>query len=264
MNKHYSNLEKFIKVDRLGKADLHIHSNYSDGEPTIVEILNYIQDKTDLDLIAITDHDTIEGALEAKAVAENNHYRFKVIVGEEISSSEGHILGLFLRKTVPAGLPAHQVLHEIHTQGGIAIASHPFEHSRLNNPKVIIMDGVGATTLIKERHHFDGIEIVNATPTLDNENIRAAALNKTLLGLAETGSSDAHIKEAIGHGFTLFEGHSPEDFKKAISLGQTQAMHADWNFTTLMKYLFFFIPKGIRLVINTLVHGQLPKREDIF
>jgi predicted metal-dependent phosphoesterase TrpH len=263
MNKKHG-LAKIEEIINLSGADLHIHSNFSDGRPTIQEILDYVENETDLNCIAITDHDTIEGALLAAELVKKGNYRFDFIIGEEVSSKEGHILGLFLKKTIPAGLGAHQVIAEIHNQGGIAIAAHPFQHSRLNNPKIIIMDGVGAATLINERHYFDGIEIVNATPTLEKENVRAAALNKTLLGLTETGSSDAHIKEAIGRGYTLFEGSGAADFKKAFLHRQTQAMHARWTVMALVKYLFFFIPKGFRLLINTLIHGRLPKRTDLF
>lgn len=254
-------IEEFI---HLAKADLHIHSNHSDAAPTILEILDYVEAKTDLDCIAITDHDTMAGAFEAQELMKNKNYRFELILGEEISSKEGHILGLFLTKEIPAGLPAKEVLKRIHEQNGLAVASHPFVHSRLNNSKLIIMDGVGPATLINNRHDFDGVEIVNATPTLNSENLRASALNKSILGLADTGSSDAHILEAIGRGYTLFEGETAKDLKRAILRRQTQAMHSGWTVLALIKYLFFFIPKGFRLGINTLVHGRLAKRDDIF
>jgi predicted metal-dependent phosphoesterase TrpH len=254
-------IEDWIK---LSKADLHIHTKFSDGKEEISDLLEYIEAKTNVDCIAITDHDTIEGALEAEKFAENKNYRFDVIVGEEVSSLEGHILGLFLKKTIPSGLPAHKVLVEIHAQGGIAIASHPLESTRFKNPNMITMDGVGAATLLKERHHFDGIEVVNATPTMEDENIRASALNKTLLGLAETGSSDAHIKEAVGRGYTLYEGKTAKDLRRAILRRQTQGVHADWTLFVLIKYLFFFIPHGLRIALNTLVHGRVPERKDFF
>ena len=94
-------MENKINIDiigklKLGKADLHIHTNYSDGKPSVEEILEYVQNKTDLDVIAITDHDTIEGAVLAKKIASEKKYRFEVIIGEEVSAQEGHIVGLFL------------------------------------------------------------------------------------------------------------------------------------------------------------------------
>lgn len=247
-------IKKIEEIKHLGKADLHIHTNFSDGRASVQEILDYVQNFTDLDVIAITDHDTIEGAQLAQKLMLEKYFRFELIVGEEITSQEGHILGLFLKETIPPDLPAHEILKQIKAQGGIAIAAHPFEHSRFKNPNVITMDGVGAATLLKERHHFNGIEIVNATPTLNDEDLKASALNKTLLGLAETGSSDAHIKEAIGRGYTLFEGKTTRDLKKAILSRQTQAMHADWTIMALIKYTFFFVPYGFRILIYSILH----------
>ena len=91
------NIEKHTRT-HLGKADLHIHSNCSDGKPSIEEILEYVEHKTDLDVIAITDHDTIDGALLAQELMKRKKYRFEVIIGEEISTKRGHIIGLFLKK----------------------------------------------------------------------------------------------------------------------------------------------------------------------
>lgn len=238
----------------LSKADLHIHSNYSDGAPSVREILDYTQNHTDLDCIAITDHDTIKGALEAKGIMEKKNYRFDLIIGEEVSTIEGHILALFIHQPIPAGLSARETVKQIRNQGGIAIASHPFEHTRFKNPNMIIMAGIGSKTLFELRRFLNAIEIVNATPTLGDENLRASALNKAVLGLAETGSSDAHILEAIGKGYTLFEGISASDLKTALLNNQTQAMHARWTLLALLKYLFFFIPRGWRMLTFTLLH----------
>lgn len=256
-------LMKIEELVKLSKADLHLHTNASDGRPSVEALLNYVQNQTDIDVIAITDHDTIKNALIAKDILREKGYRFELIIGEEISSQQGHILGLYLKKEIPAGLSARNTIKEIHAQGGIAIASHPFENNRFQNPQMINMYGVGASTLIKERKYFDGIEIVNGTPTLNDENIRATALNKTLLGLAETGSSDAHIVEAVGRAYTLFEGKTAKDLKKALLSRQTQAMQSTWTLLALIKYLFFFIPHGFRIAINTLIHGRLPKRDDL-
>lgn len=261
MAKH--GIQKIEEIVHLGRADLHIHSRFSDGREEIADILEYAQNHTDLDVIAITDHDTIEGAQLAQQIAKDKDYRFDIIVGEEITAREGHILGLFLHKEIEPGLSAHETIKQIHAQNGLAIASHPFENYKYKNPDLITMVGVGAGVLIKERHHFDAIEIVNATPTLNDENIQASLLNKTLLGRAETGSSDAHIKEAIGRGYTLFEGETATDLQKAILHHQTQAMRTGWTLMALFKYAFFFIPIGFRLFIYNVLHcTHKPKVQD--
>jgi len=104
----------------LSKADLHIHSFFSDGKPSIEEILAYTQKNTNLDVIAITDHDTISGALHAAELASKRKYRFEVIVGEEVSSIEGHILGLFLTEKIEPNQTAHETIKQIHALSTIA------------------------------------------------------------------------------------------------------------------------------------------------
>ena len=72
---------------KLGRADLHMHSNYSDGIGTIQQILDYAQEQTRLDVIALTDHDVIEGSLRARDLWAKGSYRFDFIVGEEVSTT---------------------------------------------------------------------------------------------------------------------------------------------------------------------------------
>lgn len=253
----FKNIEKM-----LGKADLHIHSNYSDAKPTIEEILDYVDKKTELDLIAITDHDTIDGAVEAQRIAKIKKYHFDIIVGEEVSTKEGHIIGLFLKKAVPSGLSAHDTVKNIKAQNGIVFAPHALRHIRFNTGKVNV-DGVGFTVLLKEKKYIDAIETINATPTLYEDNLKAMFFNDVFLFKAEVGGSDAHILDAIGMGYTVFEGKTAGELKEAILHAQTRSLNKRWKLISLFKYLFFFFPKGLRLFLNTLVHGRRPKRMQI-
>lgn len=248
------------KIEKLGKADLHIHSNFSDARPSIEEILDYVQNSTQLNLIAICDHDTIDGALKAKRLIKHKKYRFDVIIGEEISTKEGHILGLFLNEKIVSGRSAHDTILEIKKQGGLAIAAHPLQHVRFKSRSAILMDGIGFVTLLKEKENLDGVETINATPTLSKVNHGARFLNDTLIMKAEVGSSDAHILHAIGKAYTVFEGTTAAELKDALLNCQTKSVSAKWNFTSLMRYLFFFLPKGLRLTFNTLIHGRHKKR----
>ena len=251
-----------MKEKTLGKADLHIHSIHSDGNASTQEILDYVEHRTDLDVIAITDHDTIDGALEAKKLMKGKKYRFDFIIGEEITSIEGHIIGLFLKEVIPPGLSVQDTLARIRSQGGIAIAAHPFYHSRMHHSRYATMDGIGATNLLRNNSFIDAIEIVNGTPTLSDENLFASILNKTILFNAEVGNSDAHILEAIGMGYTLFEGKTAKDYRKAVLEHQTRAMYKRWSFLGLIKYLFFYVPLGLRLLIHTLTHGHSHRSPD--
>jgi hypothetical protein len=243
----------------LSKADLHIHSNYSDGKPTIGEILEYVEDNTNLAVIAITDHDTIEGALEAQEIAKTKKLSFDIIIGEEVSTKEGHILALYIEKEIKPHMSVMETLREIHRQKGVAIASHPFYHTRMKNPKMAVMNGIGLKSIVLAKNHLDAMEIVNATPTLSEENLRARFINSTILFLGETGSSDAHILDAIGKGYTLFEGKTASDLKRDLLSHQTKAMRSRWTFYALLKYLYFFIPIGLRLAFYALLHCRAKK-----
>ena len=92
-------------MSRRGLADLHIHTTYSDGWPTPRDVVDHAAAETALDVIAITDHDTIEGALRAAEYAARTS-ALRVLIGEEVSSRQGHILGLFLTNRIRPGLTA--------------------------------------------------------------------------------------------------------------------------------------------------------------
>ncbi len=253
-------VDLFAKNIRVGKADIHIHSNCSDGKPSVEEILDYVQYQTDLDVISITDHDTIEGSVRAKKIAKKMNYRFEVIIGEEISCKEGHLLGLFMNKTIPAGLSLQEAIIALKSQKALSISPHPFYRTKFIGQNMYVMNGLGPQELIKHHHHIDGIETVNSTPTLADENLAATILNRAILFRAETGSSDAHILEAIGKGFTVFEGKTANDLKYAITHQQTQAIYAGWTFLAVLKYAWFFIPVGSRLLWSNIISSHSKRR----
>ena len=85
---------------KLGRADLHIHTLASDGTAGIVEILDHVERSTGLDVIAITDHERIDAALAARAISRDRGLRAQVVVGEEVTTRGGHLLGLFLTERV--------------------------------------------------------------------------------------------------------------------------------------------------------------------
>ena len=85
----------------MGRADLHLHTLASDGTAGVLEILEHVEAETDLDVIAITDHDRIDAALAARAIAADRGMRAEVIVGEEVSSLGGHVLALFVDTADP-------------------------------------------------------------------------------------------------------------------------------------------------------------------
>ena len=212
-----------------GRADLHTHTNASDGWPTPLQLVHAAR-RARLDVIAVTDHDTIEGALRAAEHAARRS-RLQVIVGEEVSSRDGHIVGLFLEHRVTPGLSAAATVHAIHDQGGIAVAAHPFwrtQRQRGNAP----VHGVG---WLAAELGFDAIEVENATPGFYVFNQLARRLNMGL-GAAELGGSDAHIVDAVGRAFTEFPGKTPAALRKAIEMAETRAGRRRYRAVGLMRY----------------------------
>lgn len=200
-----------------GKADLHMHSTYSDGSATIQQILAHVQNNTDLDVIALTDHDVIEGSLRARDLWAKGNYRFDFIVGEEVSTREGHLLGLFLEKRVPPGLSMERSIDLIHEQGGLAVIAHPLHRFFRHSCQRPVMDRIHNSRDV----WFDGIETWNASFCGIYANYIAMHANREVYRLPELGNSDAHTANGIGSGLTWFEGKRAEDVRSAIQQGFT-------------------------------------------
>jgi len=84
----------------MGRADIHTHTNLTDGMMDVRALLEHVQERTDLDVLAVTDHDDLTAGLLARELVEQNGYRFQVVIGAEITTLEGHLLGLFLERAV--------------------------------------------------------------------------------------------------------------------------------------------------------------------
>ena len=213
-----------------GRADLHMHTNASDGWPTPQELVDHAARRASLNVIAVTDHDTIEGALRAREHA-SKRARLHVIVGEEVSSRDGHIVALFVERRVRPGLSAAATVHAIHDQGGLAIAVHPFWRTE----RVVRNGRVHGVGWLAAELDFDGIEVENATPGFYVFNQLAHRLNMGL-GAAALGSSDAHILDAVGRAYTEFSGKTPEALRAAIESGTTAARRQRYRAVGLVRY----------------------------
>ena len=208
-----------------------MHTDCSDGWPAPAELVEHVSRRTDLKVIAVTDHDTIEGALRARDRAARAG-KIEVVIGEEVSSRDGHILGLFLERRVRPGMSAAATLHAIHEQGGLAVAPHPFWRTVRQVRNGGVVHGVG---WLAAELDFDAIEIENATPGFYVFNRMARRLNLGL-GASELGSSDAHILDAIGRAYTEFRGRTAEDLRVAIQSGETAAGRSRYKAVGLMRY----------------------------
>ncbi len=200
---------------KLGKADLHMHSTYSDGVATIEQILRHVQHHTTLDVIAITDHDVIEGSLRTRDLWARGNYRFDYVVGEEVSTLEGHLLGLFIEKRIPPGLSMERSIDLIHEQGGLAIVAHPLHPLFRHSCQREVLDRIYTAKDI----WLDGIETWNASFCGIYANRQTMGTNRKVYGWPELGNSDAHTLNAIGRGCTWFEGKNSQDVRATIEAG---------------------------------------------
>ncbi len=189
-----------------GVADIHTHTMYSGfskyscisfpDSVTTPERSVRVAEKIGLDILCITDHNSIRGALEAR-----KYNRDLIVVGEEILTENGEIIGLFLQEEIKPGMSAEETIEFIHEQDGIAVAPHPFS---------VYCPCVGQELYTLQ---LDGIEVFNA---IQRDGYSNAIALESCNGQAELGGSDAHSSSMIGNGFTLFEGSSQEEFRYAI------------------------------------------------
>lgn len=126
-------------TQKMGRADLHMHTRASDGQATVQQLLSYVaKHRPQLDVIAITDHDTLEASLWAYEHRAN--YPFDVVPGLEVSSRAGHILALWVTTPIPKGLSLSETAQAIHEAGGLAVLAHPFHMEmdivRANAPRL--------------------------------------------------------------------------------------------------------------------------------
>jgi predicted metal-dependent phosphoesterase TrpH len=212
-----------------GRADPHTHTKHSgftrlfnipfpESIARPAEVVDQAV-KKGLDVVCVTDHDTISGSLEAVKYAKENRVDIDVIPGEEVTSQDGEILGWFVQEHIPPGLSAEETIDKIHDQGGLAVAPHPFSyHCPSLNKKV-------------RNLKLDGIEVLNAGHR-DGYINRLAEANAG--ERARTGGSDAHTSRVVGTAFTRFNGRSKDEFYKAVKLRQTKP---GGTTTTLRQYI---------------------------
>lgn len=220
-------LRTAITPDMPGRADLHMHTAVGDGLHPVGRMLEYIENFTDLSLIAITDHDEMRGAYQARELAARKNYHFEIMLGTEVTTKNGHLLALNIERPVPMFQSLESTIEMIHAQGGLAIVPHPMSW---------LIFSIGQRGLMrvhrrgrKDDIYFDAIETFN--PSVAGRVIWAKArrLNQDVLHLPEVGGSDAHRNICVGTARTLFPGRSAADFAAALRAGTTQAEGEFWT-----------------------------------
>jgi len=239
-----------LKTDKtkMGKADLHIHTSYSyDGTATVAAVLAHVMRHTDLDVIAITDHDEIDGALEAVELAP--HYGIEVIPGSEVTTAEGHLLALYITERVPPKLSLVETVEYVAQLGGICVAAHPggrwdwcLQEHHLRH--ALSQPDIGDTLV--------GLEAYNASlPSLRIN--QQAALMQRQLGLASVGCSDSHLLWMIGNGATCFPGKSAQDLRQALCTRTTVTQIS-------ARPSYFFASYGWRQLLRSAGYVQTTPR----
>lgn len=194
-----------MSAERPLRIDLHTHTHYSpDGITSPKRFVEACRRKR-LTCVAVTDHNTIRGALAVKEAAD-----FRVIIGEEIRSSEGEIIGLFLSEEVPPELSARETIERIRAQGGLVSLPHPTDRFR---------GGVGGEGLARLAPLVDIVEVMNARTTVGRDNDAATRLAEEH-GLVGVAVSDAHSPWEMGRAYVEapdFEG--PQEFLEALRWG---------------------------------------------
>ena len=191
------------------KADLHIHTEYSvDCDTPLEKIVGRCQD-LGINCIAIADHGTAEGALKMQKIAP-----FTVIVAEEVMSTQGEIMGMFLKETIPSGLTPQETIKRIRAQGGLVNIPHPFERIRGSALRDWAIEEIAG--------EIDLMEVLNSRSPFPANTEKALAFAEKH-GIIKGAGSDAHSIYEIGNAYVEMPEFSDKDeFLKSLALGKIQ------------------------------------------
>ena len=197
------------------RVDMHSHTMWSgDSSTTPEEVAAAVAD-SGIDVLCITDHNAIKGAVDLAG-----RLSCRVIIGEELRTHAGEIIGLFLEERIPVGVSPEAAALAIRDQGGIVYIPHPYDPMRRNLSETALDDLIA-------RGLVDAIEVLNAKTSLHSLNARAASTAATHQ-LAAGAGSDAHVPDAIGAAYVEmpdFDG--PDDFLAKLRLGRPVGHHWD-------------------------------------
>jgi predicted metal-dependent phosphoesterase TrpH len=238
-------------VELNGRADIHMHTNVSDGTGTVQQVLDHVARKGTLDVIAITDHDRLEASLWA--FQHQAEYPFDIIPGVEVTSTGGHILGLWVTEPIRKGMSLTDTVSAIHAQGGLAILAHPFEvtiaprtlRRYLSQPEGLITMGI------------DAVEVFNAGAVTRGCNWLAQRVFSRV-DLPQIGSSDAHTPDCVGTGYTRFRGRTAADLRESIERGWTAAEGKRWPVITYLKLMHTAIQWNRSVYLETKAPSTRP------
>ena len=205
------------KPDGWVRVDLHMHTMWSGDATTTPDELREAVEESGIDVLCITDHGTINGAVELAS-----SLGCRVIVGEEVRTAAGEIIGLFLTERLPFGMKPEEAVTAIRDQGGVVYVPHPFDPVRhcMAEPALESLAASGG---------LDAVEVFHAQVSLAHLNRRAAEF-AAARGLAGGAGSDAHVASAIGAAYVEmpdFDDASPASFLQSLRAGRVVGHHYD-------------------------------------
>ncbi len=197
------------------RVDLHTHTMWSGDSTTTPEEFAAAVAASGLDVVCITDHNAIAGAVELQ-----DRVDARVIVGEELRTAAGEIIGLFLTDRIPMGVGPLDAARAIRDQGGVVYVPHPFDPMRRNLSEAALYE-------LAENDLIDAIEVLNAKTSLASLNRRAAAFAAEF-GIVGGAGSDGHVPDALGAAYVEIDRFdTPLEFLAALATGDVVGHHWD-------------------------------------
>jgi hypothetical protein len=217
-------------VNRI-KLDMHTHSEYSPDSRTPLATQARALLAAGIDVVCATDHNTIEGALRLREIARG----VRVIVGEEISTRDGEIIGLFLESPIPRDLTGEETIARIRAQGGVVSVPHPFSRNRRYHLRRDALEQLWPL--------IDCLEVFNAREAFATDNRRAAAFAKER-NIPGAAGSDAHRASEIGRAWLEMDDFADQHgFIEALRGGDVHgrltgsAIHLATRYDVFRKWL---------------------------
>ena len=208
-------------VDPLGpgrvRVDMHTHTMWSGDCTTTPDEIIEVLTGSPVDVVCITDHNTVNGAL-----ALRDRLPCRVVVGQEVKTSQGEMIGLFLAERLPHGIKPAEAVARIRDQGGIVYVPHPYDPMR-HCLRAEVIEELAADGGI------DAIEVVNGKTSLAQLNARALETAQRF-DLAAGAGSDAHVPLAYGAACVEmddFDGADPSAFLRSLRAGRPVGHHWD-------------------------------------
>ena len=207
------------------RVDMHSHTMFSGDSTTTLDEIAESVIEAGIDVLCVTDHNAIEGALRLQRALEGDGV-CRVVVGEEVRTHTGEIIGLFLSERIPFGAPAAETARQIRSQGALVYIPHPFDPMRRNLTEASLIE-------LTDLGLVDAIEAHNSKTSLQSLNKRAREFGESH-GLALGAGSDAQVPHALGSAFVEmpdFDG--PTDFLaklgEGVLVGHHWDMHRPWS-----------------------------------